>query len=78
MLKIMKKMSIRKKEYYNENKEYFNEYDRTRNQDQERKMKKNIASAKMITCICGTEIRYDSQWKHFKTKKHLDFINSQQ
>ena len=69
---------IKKKEYYNVNKDYFNEYDKIRNQNSDRKIKRNMQGEKKVTCVCGLEIRHDSMSKHRKSKKHLDFINNQQ
>jgi len=34
-------------------------------------------SAKKITCDCGSIYRFSNRSYHFKTKKHIDYINSQ-
>jgi hypothetical protein len=51
------------KEYRIDNKEYKKEYDKER-----KKIKYN--------CICDSSIDICNKQRHFKTKKHIDFINS--
>ena len=65
---LLKKWRINNKEYANkENKKW-----RDKNKEQINNNNKN----NRIICICGCEIRYDSRFKHEKTKKHINFINN--
>ena len=72
-----KKIIEQKKEYRKENIDYFRNYDRIRNQYDERKMKMKEYKSQKFICICGAEIRNDSRSKHNKTIKHIKFIESQ-
>ena len=46
------------------------EYERMRNQRQDRKDAKNKRGAETVTCTCGQVMRRDSIQKHLKTNKH--------
>jgi len=43
---------------------------------QKNKLKIEEKAKEKITCICGSVIRKDSKLRHFKSKKHISFINS--
>ena len=68
---------VKKKEYKENNIEYFREYDRVRSQRPERKEQHNTSLSRKIMCVCGLEMRADSRRKHEKSKRHIEFINSQ-
>jgi hypothetical protein len=52
------------------------EFDRIRNQRQDRKDLSKLWGSTKITCECGVEMRKDSITKHRKTKKHIEFVNN--
>ena len=72
------KLNTRRKEYLNENRDYFKEYERIRNQNPERKLKREKHNSEKIICMCGHELRRDSIRKHIRTQKHQNYIKNQQ
>jgi hypothetical protein len=58
-------------EYYKNNKEKLNEY-------QKEYMKQYRENQEKINCECGGNFTNSSKSKHLKTKKHLNFINTNQ
>ena len=57
------------KEYYQNNKEHSKE-NREQNKD-----KINERSSKPYHCECGVVVRWNVKARHFKTKKHCEYIN---
>ena len=67
--------TLTKREYEQINKEKISERKKRYNQINKDRIEANRGSN--YICICGKEIRKDSKSRHYKTKKHTDFINNQ-
>lgn len=64
-----------KKQYREDNKEYTKEYNKKyREKNKEILLKKE---KEKYTCVCGSTIRKSDKARHFKTKRHLKFIEQQ-
>ena len=64
------------------NHDYYLQYDRDRLKNQERR-EYNIRKCKefrsnIYKCVCGSSFKMDSKTKHFKSNKHLEYIEQQQ
>lgn len=59
----------KRKEYYEANKTQIKQYYQV-NKDQIRKRE-----TQQFVCECGSSLTQNSKGRHYKTKKHLDFIN---
>ena len=70
------------KEYRENNKDLIKEY-REANKDVMKQYYENNKDlikeriTKIYHCICGSEIQLNEKSRHFKTNKHIDFINNQ-
>lgn len=60
----------KRKEYYNENKENIKSYQK-RYQDSHKE-----ENTKIITCECGARIQNNSKSNHFKSKRHVMYLQS--
>jgi len=67
------KINERRKEYVEANKEKINE--RRKEYVEANKEKINERSKKKYDCECGGKYIYANKSQHFKTKKHLKFVN---
>ena len=65
-----------KKEYRENNKEYIKECDKKHAKKYRENNKEKIKEK--FNCECGGTYRRRDKLKHFRTKKHIDFMNSQQ
>ena len=79
------------KEYYQINKEHIIERvhqygqrnkekisERNKNYKQEHKEEIKERRSKKFLCECGVESSYDHKSRHFRTKRHLEYINSKE
>lgn len=79
------------REYYNENKDAIKEHKKQYYNDNQEKIlekkkeyyhnnKEQIAekNKEQIMCECGSSIRKKELFRHYKSKKHINFINQQQ
>jgi len=63
-----------KKDYYNKNKnEILEKWKQNYNKNKDKILEKQ---KEKITCECGVELRKSDLARHLKTKKHINFINS--
>ena len=75
------KLKQKKQQYYEVNKEYIKQY-RDDNKEyikEYRKEYREINKAKIketMSCECGSIFRKDAKARHYKTKKHINFINN--
>jgi|SaaInlV_125m_DNA_1040241.scaffolds.fasta_scaffold30595_2 hypothetical protein len=58
------------KEYYENNKEYIKEHHKEYNEKNKEKLNEKI------NCNCGGKYTYQNKAKHFKTNRHLEYIES--
>jgi len=66
-----------KKEHYNNNKEHFKEYHKQYSIDNKEYLKEYDKERKKIkyNCECGSSIGHNQKQKHFKSLKHINFMN---
>jgi hypothetical protein len=67
------KIKENKKEYYQENKEKIKENKKEYYQENKEKIKE--MRHEKIACECGSQYTYNNKSRHFKSKKHLKFVN---
>jgi hypothetical protein len=73
----------KRKEWYENNKEHKKKYDKEyyeNNKDHRKEYRENNKEIinKKINCECGGKYTFSHKTHHFKTKKHLAFMNSHQ
>ena len=64
------------KEWYQDNKEQILEQNKQYNEKNKEKIRER--ESKPYECECGLTIRQDTKSRHFKTLKHLDFLNNKE
>jgi len=62
------------KEYRHDNKERISQYKKKYHENNREKILER-AKLNLHNCECGSTIRYAEKSRHFKTKKHQDFLN---
>jgi len=75
------KIKERKKGYYEKNKEKMKEYRENNKEQIKERMKEYYKNNKekikqKITCVCGSVINYGEKSQHIKTKKHQNYIST--
>ena len=67
------------KEYYENHKEAIKEYKKEHNKEYHENNKEAIKEHKSqpYECVCGSTVRFGEKSKHFKTKKHMNFIQEE-
>ena len=63
-----------KKKYHEQNREHRNEYGRKYRQDNKNAI--NEKKREKFNCECGSIFRRNDKARHFKTKKHINYINA--
>ena len=70
------------KEYRKQNHEHYLQYDRERLKNEERRQynieKSRKFRNKLYVCVCGSTFKMDAKSKHFKTKKHQQYMQQQE